>query len=301
MPRFGVGRVKAVGRRVRDVIRPPSNDSHAPQPFTIQLEYPVYPAPRYGYGRPAHPEVDAILRTGHERYRDLLGRFTELAPNLATIPVTETGPHEPYWTNGWFQGVDFVALYGLVTLRSPRLIVEVGSGNSTRLSRRAIRDHALPTTIVSIDPLPRSPVADLVDERIESGLESVDLSIFDRLEAGDILFFDGSHMAFTNSDATVMFNEVLPRLAPGVLVHVHDIFVPWDYPPYWVDRWYSEQYLLTSWLLAGERIEVVLPAMYVCLNDDLHHVLDPIFDPLAWAGVATNGSSFWFELAQGAT
>ena len=79
------------------------------------------------------------------------------------------------------------------------------------------------------------------------------------------------------------------------------MFLPWDYPPYWADRWYSEQYLLASWLLAGERLDVVLPCMYVCLNPDLHHVLHPIWDVFTWAAIATNGSSFWFEIRGDAT
>jgi hypothetical protein len=298
MARLAVGRVRSVAKRV---VRGATGerDGVTPTPFSIELEYEVQPEFRHGYGLPAHPEIDALLRQGHERYRTLLEGFTELADRLAAIPMQRTGPSEPFWENGWFQGVDFVALYGLVSQRSPARIVEVGSGNSTRLVRRAIDDHLLQVHHVAIDPSPRRPVTDLVDEYIQQPLEATDLSRFDELEAGDILFFDGSHRSFTNTDVTVMFNEVLPRLAPGVLVHVHDIFLPWDYPPHWADRWYSEQYLLASWLLAGQRLNVVLPAMYVCINADLHHTLDPIFDRLAWAGVTTNGSSFWFEM-QGA-
>jgi hypothetical protein len=78
-------------------------------------------------------------------------------------------------------------------------------------------------------------------------------------------------------------------------VHVHDIFLPWDYPPHWVDRWYSEQYLLAAWLLAGDRLNIVMPSFYVSLRPSLHHILDPVFDQFIWSGMATNGSSFWFE------
>lgn len=79
-----------------------------------------------------------------------------------------------------------------------------------------------------------------------------------------MLFFDGSHRIFENSDVTVFFLEILPRLRSGITVHIHDIFLPFDYPRVWRDRHYSEQYLLAAYLLAGySRIEVLLPLAYL--------------------------------------
>lgn len=299
MSRFGVARARAVGQRIRRGVNAATAAPELPRTLTIDVEvYPVDPQPRYGYGQPPHPEMDALLRAGHERYRALLTQFCEYRGGLEKISVVDHEPWhtQPFWKNSWFQGVDLIALYCLVAQRSPSTFLEIGSGHSTRLVRRAIRDHDLPTRLVSIDPSPRTHVADLADEHVQQPMEDIALDRFEQLVAGDILFFDGSHRAFTNSDVTVMFNEVLPRLAPGVLVHVHDIFLPWDYPAHWSDRWYSEQYLLTSWLLAGDRLEVVLPSMYVCINPDLHQALDPIWQQFAWAGIETNGSSFWFEM-----
>jgi predicted O-methyltransferase YrrM len=299
MGRFGVARARSVGRRLRRGLHAARDAAEPPRTLTIDVEvYPVEPAPRYGYGQPPHPQIDALLRAGHERYRELLTQFCELSDDLGKISVVDHEPWhtQPFWKNSWFQGVDFVALYCLVAQRSPSTIIEVGSGISTRLIRKTIDDHGLSTRLISVDPTPRTHVVHLADEHVQEPLENIALDRFDRLTAGDIVFFDGSHRSFTNSDVTVMFNEVLPRLAPGVLVQVHDVFLPWDYPPYWADRWYSEQYLLTSWLLGGDRLEVVLPSMYVCINPDLHHVLDPIWQQFAWAGIETNGSSFWFEM-----
>ena len=114
--------------------------------------------------------------------------------------------------------------------------------------------------------------------------------------AGDILFYDGSHRAFENSDVTVFFLEVLPQLPAGVLVHVHDICLPYDYPPGWEGRWYSEQYLLAAWLLGGgARVRVVLPNAFVSHDPELSRLLDPLWSRPSLAVVERHGSSFWLE------
>jgi hypothetical protein len=99
-----------------------------------------------------------------------------------------------------------------------------------------------------------------------------------------------------NSDATVSFLDVLPRLAPGVLVEFHDICLPWDYPIQFKDFYYSEQYLLAAYLLAeGDTIEIVLPNFFVSTEPELHHVLDPLWDRFTWSATPTNGLSFWIR------
>jgi hypothetical protein len=92
----------------------------------------------------------------------------------------------------------------------------------------------------------------LCDSVIRRPLEELDLSIFDDLEPGDFLFIDSSHRTFSNSDVTVVFMDVLPRLRTGVIVHFHDIFWPYDYLPEWANQYYSEQYLLHSYLLGAD-------------------------------------------------
>jgi hypothetical protein len=93
-------------------------------------------------------------------------------------------------------------------------------------ARYAIRSGNLKTTISSIDPNPRADINKLCDHVFRANMEQFDPKLFQELEAGDILFFDGSHRIFSNTDVTVFFLEVLPRLKPGVLVHIHDIFLP---------------------------------------------------------------------------
>src|SRR5262249_24729176 len=139
---------------------------------------------------------------------------------------------------GFFPGLDVVALYYFLSAFEPTTFLEVGSGNSTMVARRAIRDQRLATTITSIDPMPRANIDGICDVVLREPLENLsDLSIFEQLRAGDILFLDSSHRVFMNSDVSVFFIDILPVLNPGVLVHIHDVFLPDDYPPEWIERY----------------------------------------------------------------
>lgn len=234
--------------------------------YPVLLDYPVRAEPRYGEGKPPHPELAALFARDADAYRATLAEIAAYSPQLATIAETAdpARPEEPHWSNWFFSSLDAIALYGLVGSRTPGCYLEVGSGNSTKFARRAVRDLGLGTRIVSIDPKPRADVDALCDEVVRQPLERVDTRLFERLGAGDVLFIDNSHRVFENSDVTVFFLEVLPRLAPGVLVHVHDIFLPYDYPTAWANRHYSEQYLLAAYLLGGaSRVRVRLPLVYV--------------------------------------
>jgi methyltransferase family protein len=127
--------------------------------------------------------------------------------------------------------------------------------------------------------------------------------VLDELDAGDVLFFDGSHRLFQNSDVTVFFLEVLPKLRPGVLVHIHDIFLPDDYPASWTQRLYSEQYILAAMLLCERRpFKTVLPSHFVSMHDDLRSEALELFKlpdggmlPGAYFNQCFGGSSFWIE------
>ena len=143
--------------------------------------------------------------------------------------------------------------------------------------RASLGNFAWPLArIVSVDPEPRASIDALCDDVVRAGLEYSDLSLFNQLEAGDILFFDGSHRTFTNSDVTVFFLEIIPRLKPGITVHIHDIFLPVDYPPEWSRRLYSEQYMLAAMLLCkSSPVKTILPNWYVCNDGTLtHHIAD---------------------------
>ena len=264
----------------------------------LRLDYPIHPTPRYGYGRPAHARLAAILERGRSRYRETLEGILDYRADLCRIPRDgNAGSTEPHWINVWLPGLDAAALYGILRRLRPARYFEVGSGHSTAFARRAIRDGELTTRIVSIDPAPRRAIEDVCDRVHRERLENVGPELFDELEAGDVLFVDSSHYCFMNSDATVVFLDVLPRLRPGVWVQLHDIFLPYDYPPGINDsfRLYSEQYLLAASLLAAPDFgEVVLPSAFVGEDAELSRILLPLWEDPALAGVPPTGGSFWF-------
>lgn len=273
---------------------------HGYQP--IFLDYKVEALPRYGYGKPPHPELACILAANGKKYFQLLSQFLTFSDDMLRIPLRQPNSSpEPCWINEWLDGLDTFALYGFLATRNPALLLEVGSGFSTKLARRVVRARGLQTRIISIDPRPRAEVDPLCDEVIRQPLEKSDLSVIERLGPGDIFFMDGSHRSFMNSDVTVFFLEILPRLRAGVLVHIHDIFLPLDYRPWWLERFYphrywSEQYLLAASLLGGHSgYDVILPNHYVSITPDLAGALDRFWQEPQLADVPRGGSSFWIE------
>ena len=263
---------------------------------TVRLEVEVDasgPA-RWGYSKPVHAGIDRLFEDGRPNFAATLNGFLRRADSLSGIAVPRGGaPGEPRWHNAYFFGLDAVALYGLLADRNPAVYLEVGSGNSTMFARRAIQDHGLRTRIISIDPEPRADVDALCDEVLRVPLQDAPATTFDQLAPGDILFLDGSHYVFTNTDATVALLDVLPSLPPGVLVHVHDVFLPWDYRPDWQARHYNEQYVLAAYLLGGTTLEPLLPAYFVYRDDELSKILAPLWERLGLTGYETAGHSFW--------
>jgi hypothetical protein len=174
-----------------------------------------------------------------------------------------------------FRSGDAEALYGAVRHIKPQRVIEIGSGMSTRLFSDAIgknRDEGVDCHYTVIDPFPKETVANHELEHVSElrtvGVETVPVSFFDSLKSGDILFIDSSHMGRLGSDVNVEFLEILPRLNPGVFVHVHDIFLPYEYPRYWVDHFcwfYNEQYYLQLFLQHNADWEVLYAGSW------LHH------------------------------
>jgi len=267
--------------------------------FPIFLEFPIQPKPRYGHGDfPAHPQISDILAARDEVYRTHLESFLELADSFTDIPLHAVNGdgNRAMWGNGSFPALDAIALYSFVTKLNPATYLEVGYGNSTRFARRAIRDHRLRTRIVAIDPYTKPGVDEQCDEIIHDTMENLDLRLFTGLEPGDILFIDGSHWVFQNSDVVVFFLDVLPALPPGVWVHLHDITLPNDYGPDFTHRYWSEQYMLAAYLLGGMAgIEIQLPNHYLWRDTDMTSILDPLREGTPLGQVPMVGSSFWFR------
>jgi hypothetical protein len=268
----------------------------APGGQVISIDYSVTPRPRWGeaWGLGQHEPLVNVVRSYDQETLASVETILGFKDALRAVPEQRMNDKDPYWINGWIPGWDGAALYGFTASRQPKRYVEVGSGNSTKFVRRAINDWKLKTTITSIDPYPRAEIDGLCDQIIRQPLESVGLELFGQLSQGDICFIDNSHRSFQNSDVTVSMLEILPRLKPGVLLGLHDIFLPDDYPQDWADRYYNEQYLLASYLLGGHLgTEIVLPAFDASRRPEFASRLNAIWDLPSLQKVERHGGGFW--------
>jgi hypothetical protein len=178
-------------------------------------------------------------------------------------PSTEGGF---YFDNPNFRAGDADFLYNMIRLCRPKQIIEVGSGMSTLLAHAAVRkNQQLDTTYhcehICIEPYEMSWLEQLDGVKVERQIvEEVDQSLFSKLQAGDILFIDSSHVIRPQGDVLCEYLQILPALNSGVFVHVHDIFSPRDYPERWLVnevRLWNEQYLLEAFLSCNDGFEVV--------------------------------------------
>jgi len=201
---------------------------------------------------------------------------SELAPFISEFDMPLDGPKPPgefFLHNVNYESVDAELLYGMVRARKPRRVVELGSGYTTLLIGDACRRNAEDghaTEHRALDPYPRAdifgdaPPPPTIFEPLPA--TEVPLDMFRALESGDILFVDTTHTVKLGSDVNYIILDVLPELASGVIVHFHDIFLPWEYPRVWFEEmqhYWAEQYLLQAFLAFNEAFEVLIPAQAV--------------------------------------
>jgi hypothetical protein len=228
---------------------------------------------------------------------------SELAPFIDELDIQIEDPHQPgvfFLRNAAFESVDAELLYGMVRSARPARVIELGSGYTTLLINMAAERNSregAPTQHVAYDPFPRKHVLGTsVPEptRLETiPATDVPLTVFTQLEAGDVLFVDTTHTVKLASDVNYILLDVLPGLKAGVLVHFHDIFLPWEYPRVWFEEmqyFWNEQYLLQAFLAFNEAFEVLVPAHAIArvYPERLAHVV-----PSFHTGVTPG--SFWLR------
>ena len=212
---------------------------------------------------PEHRPPSPGIEWNEMEHRQVLDDLRQFAaeydyPQRAT---SLTQFHDP---NGIYEGLDSRMLFGLLRFFKPTRMIEVGSGHSTLLAadvNARFLEGAMDFT--AIEPHPQSFLREAIpglSRLIDAPAQRVTVETFASLQANEILFIDSSHVAKTGSDVNYLYHQVLPRLASGVIVHIHDIFLPWDYPREWVTqqrRNWNEQYVLQSMLAGGSRFEVL--------------------------------------------
>lgn len=151
----------------------------------------------------------------------------------------------------------------------PKHVLEIGSGASTHVMETALNQNKN-GTLTCIDPVPRRSISETHAKIIPRVLNYDDTNIINSFGENDVLFIDSSHIMLPGMDVDLQFNRMFPRLPHGAIVHVHDIFLPENYPLEWRCRNYSEQSALIGWIMSGF-FEVLFPSFYVAtrMSDEL--------------------------------
>ncbi len=221
-----------------------------------------------------------ILHTFENKYRSEYEQFPLEPTDIA---------HQYYVNNRDFGAVDGEILYCMIRHFKPAKIIEIGSGHSTYLSAQALlkNEEAAGKTgeLIAIEPYPRGALVEGfpgLTKYIRSRVQDVDLQIFLELKENDILFIDSSHILAIGSDVQYEYTEILPRLKRGVLIHIHDIFLPKEYPQEWVYnlfRFWNEQYLLQAFLSFNDYFKIIWAGSHMHLkNPELLENAFPTYD-----------------------
>ncbi len=202
-----------------------------------------------------------------------------------------------HFDNGFFGHGDAEFYYNIIRHRKPARIIEIGSGNSTLIanmaSQKNYEETGIATSITCIEPYEIGWLESIGVNVERKQVQDIDVSFFMELSADDILFIDSSHMIRPQGDVLYEILRILPVLPPGVLIHIHDIFTPHDYPSNWVTkdhRFWNEQYLLEAFLCFNSSFSII-----AALNFLRHHspaiFQDTLFIDTPGEGIEP--ASFW--------
>lgn len=218
-----------------------------------------------------HPRQLPGIDLNEDAQLALLESFVPFYDQMPFAPTAQDGLRY-FYENDAYSYSDAILLHCMIRHLEPKRIIEVGSGYSSCMTLDTNDLHfdgAIETTFIEPYPeLLESLLADGDREHVRiitSRLQDVDLAEFDRLEAGDIFFVDSTHVSKVGSDVNRIVFDILPRLAPGVHVHVHDIFHPFEYLRNWIEegRAWNEIYLLRAFLQFNNAFEIVLMNTYM--------------------------------------
>jgi hypothetical protein len=218
----------------------------------------------------------------------------DLISSAASFDAPIDGDSGYFWNNGQFSSVDALAYYGLIKKLKPKNVIEIGSGFSTHIAHQAVHENKT-GKLTCIDPCPRTEITELSDvEFLQKPIQEIDRDwLFSTLKPGDLLFYDGSHTIKTGSDTVYFYLKILPYLPAGVLVHAHDVGLPYprnkramiEAKIYW-----GEQYILMAHLLNTQRYKVVFGTHF--LQKEKMEVLEELMGDRYKIG----GGSLWYEI-----
>ena len=226
------------------------------------------------------PNYEDVQESFHTTPQDLPGITLDQSAVEATLKQLGKFAGECHWQehatregeyyaqNPAFAYSSAMLLHAVIRAYNARRIVEIGGGYSTLISLEALRKNYSDGSfaLTCIEPYPKAWLRHLPIDLHLAKAEEVDLSTYTSLKAGDILFIDSSHIAKLNSDVNFLYLRVLPRLKPGVIIHVHDIFIPYEYPRVHFTKkppsYWNEQYVLEAFLSGNRDFEILMPGYY---------------------------------------
>lgn len=207
-------------------------------------------------------------------------------------------PEGYFWNNPAFSYSDAMSYYAFVRLWKPKRVLEIGSGFSTLVASAAAarnRAEGVETSIVCIEPFPKPWLASVahVDEVIERPAQSFDAGWFnEHLADGDVFFIDSTHVVKTGSDCAHLYLRILPNLRRHLLLHAHDIFLPYGYPRAWLEEksiFWNEQYILYALLHGNPSLRVLFGSAIL-----RHHRMEALTSFMHGRS-QPGGGSLWFE------
>ena len=234
----------------------------------------------------------------------VIKRFN-FSDELLKIPLEKKNEKVGFcFMEGPFPPADAEYLYNIIRSYKPKRIIEIGSGHSTLMAANAInqnkfQDKNYNCQHICIEPYENKWLDELGVQIIREKVENCDISLFKKLEENDILFIDSSHIIRPQGDVLFEYLEILPSLQSGVLVHIHDIFTPQDYPEEWVfygHRLWNEQYLLEAFLTCNNDFTIIGSTNFLLYNhyDDFAKT-HPISKLLTENGKQVGAGSFWLK------
>jgi hypothetical protein len=265
------------------------------------------------------PDLGELPANALDRRSPLAGLDFDLDAQMAWVerqlsePMAGFRPAQPgddgtrpsRYTHGMtsYTQLDATVLYGMLRRLRPARVIELGSGASTLVIAEALRanaDDGAPARFEAYDPYPSLACDDLpgLDALHRLRAQDVPLTAFDALAEGDVLFVDTTHTVKVGSDVNFAVLEVFPRLTSGVVVHVHDVFLPYEYPRQWIEDfalYWTEQYLLQAFLVGNDGWEVLCGIAALTRDRGVE-----LGATLPVPGMPLDGSAFWMRRRAGA-
>ena len=301
--------VTAVGSILAPVLRELPNRRPTMPRFNSMADRQGFQIRSTHYYEPTYREADLPDNTAFDRplpgiewnatgQLALLAQF-DFADELRAFPQDKPSAAEFGYRDTMYGNGDAEIYYSMVRTKKPCRIIEIGSGDSTLIANLAVAanrrdDPAYDCEQICIEPYEIDWLEGTGVTVVRERVEKIDLAIFDTLGSNDILFIDSSHIIRPWGDVLREYQEIIPRVGTGVIIHVHDIFSPRDYPENWLRaerRLWNEQYLLEAFLAFNNRYEIICAMNWLWRNhyDALAKSCPMTLTPKA------GPSAFWFQ------